>query len=107
MSWQRGFIWTSDLEMVMPSVIARSRRHSPLPGFGLSLGITIFWLSAIVLIPLSAVFLKSTTNGWDAFWAAAGSARAMASYRLTFGAALLAAAVNCIFGLLVAWVLVR
>jgi len=91
----------------MPSVIARSRRHSPLPGFGLSLGITIFWLSAIVLIPLSAVFLKSTTNGWDAFWAAAGSARALASYRLTFGAALLAAAVNCIFGLLVAWVLVR
>jgi len=93
--------------MVMPSVTARSRRHSPLPGFGLSLGITIFWLSAIVLIPLSAVFLKSTTNGWDAFWAAAGSARALASYRLTFGAALLAAAVNCIFGLLVAWVLVR
>jgi len=92
---------------VMPSVIARNRRHSPLPGLGLSLGITIFWLSFIVLIPLSAVFLKSTTNGWDAFWAAAGSARALASYRLTFGASLLAAAVNCVFGLLVAWVLVR
>ena len=91
----------------MPSAIARSRRHSPLPGFGLSLGITIFWLSAIVLVPLTAVFLKSTTDGWDAFWAAAGSPRALASYRLTFGAALLAAAVNCVFGLLVAWVLVR
>ena len=85
----------------------RSRNSSPLPGFGLSLGITIFWLSFIVLIPLAAVFAKSTTEGWDAFWAAAASPRALASYRVTFGAAILAAAINCVFGLLVAWVLVR
>ena len=83
------------------------RRRSRLPGFGLSLGITILWLSLIVLIPVSAVFVKSVSQGWGAFWAAAGSQRALAAYRLSFGAAALAAAVNCIFGLLVAWVLVR
>ena len=89
----------------MPSRI--SRRFSPLPGFGLSLGITILWLSLIILIPLSAVFLKSGSEGWSAFWAAAGSPRAFAAYRLSFGAAALAGLTNCIFGLLVAWVLVR
>jgi sulfate transport system permease protein len=73
----------------------------------LSLGITLFWLSFIVLIPLTAVFVRSWTGGWDAFWAAAGSPRAIASYRLTFGAALAGAAINSVFGLLVAWVLVR
>ncbi|MEO7240648.1 MAG: sulfate ABC transporter permease subunit CysT [Sphingomicrobium sp.] len=83
------------------------RRASPLPGLGLSLGITLFWLSFIVLIPLIAVFVKSAGNGWDGFWAAAGSARALASYRITFGASLIAAAINAVFGLLVAWVLVR
>jgi sulfate transport system permease protein len=83
------------------------RNRSPLPGFGLSLGITILWLSLIVLIPLSAVFLKSASEGWNSFWAAAGSPRALAAYKLSFGAAALAAAVNCVFGLLVAWVLVR
>jgi sulfate/thiosulfate transport system permease protein len=89
----------------MPSAIPS--RTSPLPGFGLSLGITILWLSLIVLIPLSAVFVKSLSQGWATFWAAAVSPRALAAYRLSFGAAALAAAVNCIFGLLVAWVLVR
>src|SRR3954447_21780411 len=82
-------------------------RSSPLPGFGLSLGITILWLSLIVLIPLTAVFVKRISEGWQTFWAAAGSPRALAAYRLSFGAAAIAAAVNCIFGLLVAWVLVR
>jgi len=82
-------------------------RSSPLPGFGLSLGITILWLSLIVLIPLSAVFVKSMSHGWATFLAAAFSPRALAAYKLSFGAAALAAAVNCIFGLLVAWVLVR
>src|SRR3954470_4505736 len=82
-------------------------RSSPLPGFGLSLGITILWLSLIVLIPLSAVFLKSVSEGWHTFWAAAASPRALAAYRLSFGAAALAAAINCLFGLLVAWVLTR
>jgi sulfate/thiosulfate transport system permease protein len=89
----------------MPGAVRR--RTSPLPGFGLSLGITILWLSLIVLIPLSAVFVRSVSEGWSAFWAAAGSPRAIAAYRLSFGAAALAAGINCIFGLLVAWVLVR
>jgi sulfate transport system permease protein len=86
---------------------ASRRRSSPLPGLGLSLGITILWLSLIVLIPLSAVFVRSVSEGWSTFWAAAGSPRAIAAYRLSFGAAALAAGINCIFGLLVAWVLVR
>jgi sulfate/thiosulfate transport system permease protein len=90
--------------IVMPGGRTRS---SPLPGFGLSLGITILWLSLIVLIPLSAVFVKSASEGWQTFWAAAGSPRALAAYRLSFGAAALAAVINCVFGLLVAWVLVR
>ena len=86
---------------------SRVRRRSRLPGFGLSLGITILWLSLIVLIPVSAVFVKSVSQGWGAFWQAAGSPRALAAYRISFGAAAIAAAVNCVFGLLVAWVLVR
>ena len=87
--------------------LPRRRARSVMPGFGLSLGITLAWLSLIVLIPLSAVFLKSAGAGWDAFWDAAGSDRALAAYRLSFGGAFLAAAVNLVFGLLVAWVLVR
>src|SRR5436309_7787277 len=82
-------------------------RSSPLPGFGLSLGITILWLSLIVLIPLSAVFVKSFSAGWQEFWSAAASPRALAAYRVSFGAAAAAAAINCVFGLLIAWVLVR
>ena len=90
---------------MVPSVV--SNRSSPLPGFGLTLGITILWLSLIVLIPLSAVFLKSGSHGWHTFWSAAGSPRALAAYKLSFGAAALAALINCVFGLLVTWVLVR
>jgi len=84
-----------------------SSRSSPVPGFGLSMGVTILWLSLIVLIPISAVFVKSGSEGWHGFWIAAASPRALAAYRLSFGAAAFAAAINCIFGLLVAWVLVR
>jgi sulfate transport system permease protein len=91
----------------MPNIIARRGPSSPLPGLGLSLGITIFWLSLIVLIPLSAVFVKSFSGGWATFWDAAASPRALAAYRLSFGAAALAALINCFFGMLVAWVLVR
>jgi sulfate/thiosulfate transport system permease protein len=89
--------------------VTRGRRHSssPLPGFGLALGSTIFWLSLIVLVPLSTVFVRTIAGGWESFVAAALSPRAIASYRLTFGAAALAAAVNVLFGLLLAWVLVR
>ena len=78
-----------------------------MPGFGLSLGFTIFYLALIVLIPLSAVFLKTFTMTWEAFWSAVTSDRVMASYRLTFGASLIAAAINVVFGGIVAWVLVR
>ncbi len=83
------------------------RRHSVLPGFDLALGFTLLYLSLIVLIPLSAVFLKTFTMTWAAFWDAVATPRVVASYRLTFGASLAAAAVNGVFGLIVAWVLVR
>ena len=83
------------------------RRRSIIPGFGLTMGITVLALSIIVLVPLSAVFITSAGMGWDAFASAAFSRRALAAYRLTFGAAALAAAINSVFGLLTAWVLVR
>jgi sulfate transport system permease protein len=78
-----------------------------MPGFKLSLGFTIFYLALIVLIPLSAVFLKTFTMTWEAFWAAVTSERVMASYRLSFGASLIAASINVVFGGVLAWVLVR
>jgi sulfate/thiosulfate transport system permease protein len=78
-----------------------------IPGFGISLGFTLFYLALIVLIPLSAVFLKTFTLSWDAFWSAVSSERVLASYRLSFGAAFIAAFLNVIFGGIVAWVLVR
>ncbi len=78
-----------------------------LPGFGLTLGYTLFYLSVVVLIPLSSLFFKTFTLTWDEFWVAVSSPRVVASYRLTFGASFIAALVNAVFGLLVAWVLVR
>jgi sulfate transport system permease protein len=78
-----------------------------LPGFKLTLGYTVFYLVLIVLIPLSALVLKTFTLTWDQFWAAVASPRVIASYQLTFGASFIAALVNAVFGLLVAWVLVR
>jgi sulfate transport system permease protein len=78
-----------------------------LPGFDLALGFAVLYLSLVVLLPLSAVFLKTFTLTWQGFVDAAFSPRVMASYRLTFGASLLAALVNAVFGLLVCWVLVR
>jgi sulfate transport system permease protein len=85
----------------------RFKRSSVLPGFGLTLGLTVFYLSLIVLIPLSGLFLKTATVSWQRFWEAVSDPRALASYRLTFGAAFLGAAVNAAFGLVVAWTLVR
>ena len=82
-------------------------RHSPLPGLGLTLTVTILWLTLLLLLPLIALFVKSLTLGPAHFVEAAFSRRAIASYELSFGAALVAAAVNAVFGLLVAWVLVR
>jgi sulfate transport system permease protein len=84
-----------------------SSANRVIPGFGLSLGFTILYLTLIVLIPLSAIFLKTFTLTWEAFWAAVTSPRVMASYRLSFGASLIGAAINVVFGLIVAWVLVR
>src|SRR4051794_30103245 len=78
-----------------------------LPGFNLTLGYTLMYLGLIVLVPLSALVLKTFTLTGDQFWAAVSSPRVMASYRLTFGASFIAAVVNVFFGLLVAWVLVR
>lgn len=78
-----------------------------IPGFGLSLGFTIFYLALIVLIPLSAVFLNTFGMTWEAFWSAVTSERVVASYKLTFGASLIGAAINVVFGGIVAWVLVR
>ena len=91
----------------LPGTVQRRALRRVLPGFNLTLGYTIFYLSLIVLIPLATLFLKTFTLSWDAFWAAVSSPRVLASYRLTFGASLLAALVNVVFGLLVAWVLVR
>lgn len=85
----------------------RNKPFRVIPGFNLTLGFTIFYLSLIVLIPLSAVFLKTFTLTWDEFISAVTSDRVMASYRLTFGGSLLAAAINTVFGGIVAWVLVR
>jgi sulfate transport system permease protein len=83
------------------------RRHSVLPGFDLALGFALLYLCLIVLIPLSAAFLKSFTLSWSEFWAATTSPRVLASYRLSFGVSLAAALLNAFFGLIVAWVLVR
>jgi sulfate transport system permease protein len=83
------------------------KERSVLPGFGLSLGFTLFYLGLIVLIPLSAAFIKTAGMSWDEFVAAVWSPRVIASYRLSFLASAAAASVNAVFGLLVAWVLVR
>ena len=83
------------------------QKNTVLPGFGPTLGYTVFYLSLIVLIPLSALFFKTASLTWDQFVVAVSAPRVLASYRVTFGSALFAAAVNGIFGVLLAWVLVR
>ena len=83
------------------------QRHSVLPGFDLALGFTLLYLGLIVLVPLSAAFLKTATMTWLAFWDTVTSPRVVASYRLTFLASLGAALVNALFGGVVCWVLVR
>ncbi|HEX2477584.1 MAG TPA: sulfate ABC transporter permease subunit CysT [Lacipirellulaceae bacterium] len=83
------------------------KKRSALPGFGLTMGYTVLYLSLIVLIPLAALVVKSASLGWDGFWAAAWNPRVVASYKLTFATSLVAAAVNALFGLIVAWTLVR
>ena len=83
------------------------KRHSVLPGFGLTMGYTVLYLSLIVLVPLSTLAFKSSSLGWGAFWATVTAPRVLASYKLTFGASAVAATINAFFGLGVAWVLAR
>src|SRR6266542_1540598 len=78
-----------------------------LPGFRLSMGVTVLYLSLVVLVPLSGLFIKTSTLGWEPFWLAVSAPRALAAYRLSFGAAVAAAGANAVFGCLVAWALVR
>jgi sulfate transport system permease protein len=91
----------------MAATTARWRQPSILPGFGLGLGILVTALSLLVLIPLTGLVIKAATAGPGDIWALASSPRTLAALRLSFGAALLAAAINVVFGVLVAWVLVR
>jgi sulfate/thiosulfate transport system permease protein len=91
--------------MIGPS--QSNRRRRVLPGFGLAMGFTLLYFCLIVLIPLAGLVLKSTQSSWGQFWSAVSAPRALASYRLTFGAALIGATINAVFGSIVAWVLVR
>lgn len=83
------------------------KHKSTLPGFNLSLGYTVAYLSLIVLIPLSMLFVKTSSMGWAQFWDVITSPRTLSAYRLTFGASLVAGLVNVVFGFLIAWVLAR
>ncbi|MGD0073006.1 MAG: sulfate ABC transporter permease subunit CysT [Candidatus Binataceae bacterium] len=83
------------------------KRRGNLPGFGLTLGFTLLYLSLIVLVPLSTIFLKTASLSWGQFWLTVTSPRVMAAYRLSFGASLAGAVINSVFGVIVAWVLVR
>ncbi|MCB5185088.1 sulfate ABC transporter permease subunit CysT [Methylobacillus gramineus] len=87
--------------------MAKNKQKNVLPGFNLSLGYTLLYLSLIVLIPLSAAFFKTTELTFAEFWHTVTTPRVIASYKLTFGASLFAAVINAIFGLLTAWVLTR
>src|SRR5581483_4079834 len=92
----------------MPSRAAPAwKRPSVIPGFGLTLGFTLSYLGLIVLIPLGALVLKSSALGFSGFWALATDARTVAALKVSFGLAFAAAAVNAVFGLIAAWVLVR
>src|SRR4029450_3567421 len=87
--------------------MALRKRHSVLPGFRLALGFTLFCLCLVVLVPLSTLFWKGASLGAGGFWRAVSAPRVVASYKLTFGASLVAASLNAVFGLVVTWVLVR
>jgi sulfate/thiosulfate transport system permease protein len=89
------------------AMVRARKTHRVLPGFGLTISFTLCYVCLLVLIPLSTVLLKSATLSWGAFWATVLSPRALASYRLSFGASLMSALLNALFGLLVTWVLVR
>jgi sulfate transport system permease protein len=101
---------SQDPEQILVSGPRRAfffRKHSVLPGFSLALGYSVIYLALIVLIPLAAIFLKSTTLGWEGFWNVVTHPRVLASFKLSFGASLIAAGINVVFGFIFAWVLVR
>ena len=85
----------------------RLKKHSILPGFGLSLGFTMLYVSLLVLLPLSMIFVNTASMSWSEFWSTVTEPRVVASYKLSFGSAFVAAIINMIFGVLIAWVLVR
>lgn len=89
------------------AVLGTVRRNTVIPGFGLTMGLTLTWLSLIVLIPLAGIFLRSATLGWDQFWDTVLNDRVVASLKLSFIASFAAAGVNAVFGLVVAWALTR
>ncbi len=85
----------------------RLKKHTIIPGFGLTMGFTMMYIGLLVLLPLSTIFWKTAGAGWEPFWNTVTEPRLIASYKLSFGTALIAASINAVFGLLVAWVLVR
>lgn len=87
--------------------IAPGKQHNVLPGFGITLGFSVFYLGLVLLLPIAALLLFTLGMSWDAFWTAVSHPQVVASYKLSFGAALIAAVINFFFGGLVAWVLVR
>jgi sulfate transport system permease protein len=87
--------------------MAKPTRSAVLPGFRLTLGFTIFYLCLIVLVPLMTLPARTATMGWNAIWQTVSDPRVVASYKLSVGAALIAAGINAVFGLIVAWVLAR
>jgi sulfate/thiosulfate transport system permease protein len=88
-------------------MVGTIKKRNVLPGFGLTMGYTVLYLSLVVLIPLAALVLRSFSSGWGEFWAAATSTRVVAAYKLTFMTSLIAAVINAFFGFIVAWSLVR
>ncbi|MEH7110526.1 sulfate ABC transporter permease subunit CysT [Bacillus sp. JJ1764] len=85
----------------------KMKKHGPLPGFGLSLGFTVFYISLLVLLPLSMIFINSFAAPWSKIWQTITEPRVVASYQLSIGSSLVAAAINAVFGVLISWVLVR
>ncbi len=83
------------------------KRFNPLPGFGLTMGYTLFYLSALVLIPIAGLILKTLELSWHDFWRLVTDPQALAAYKLSFGASFVAASANAVFGTLLAWILVR
>ncbi|ANL68379.1 sulfate ABC transporter permease protein CysT (plasmid) [Rhizobium phaseoli] len=85
----------------------RFRRPSVIPGFGMALGLTLTWLTLLILIPLSGLAVRSSALGWEKFWSIALDPRTLNALRISFGTAFIAAIVNAVFGIVLAWVLVR